>query len=510
MILERGTVLNDIYRVVNILGKGAMGNVYLVERIKDNRRFVVKELFFTPQAGLDPSTAKEIFFREAEFIAKFDHKGLPKMYGVFSQDEKDYLVMDYIEGKTLEEIINNSEEPIKEDDAIKWTVDIASILDYLHNSFHQPVVYRDLKPSNIIITPDGKAKLVDFGIARYYNPDKNTDTFNYGSPGYAAPEQYKGRGQSTPQSDIFGLGVILYQMLTKYDPSLKPFTFPPMKTLNQAVPAGLEGIIKRAVQLEPLKRYISIREFSETLMKYSGASSSYENEKKWEVIPNTWTITGKRLAFATIIVPFVSWVIIIFCSNLNNGPASPFQFISGFLGIISVASMFLCPVGGLFFSIGGAIKARRNSNISSEYVGEAIGCNSLLSVLLLFIMFILVPGFMRAKESGRLAACESNIKNLATALEMYATDYELYPDSLEKLVEGTNGGQYMKYIPECPNKKQSITGKIFPPKIKPPKYEYIVSEDHKNFTIWCLASHKGAGQKEGYPQYDPGHGIILK
>ncbi|MEQ8224112.1 MAG: protein kinase, partial [Candidatus Eremiobacterota bacterium] len=149
MTLESGTVLNNIYRVVKLLGKGSMGNVYLVEKTEDDRKFVVKELNFSQEAGLDCSTAKEIFRREAEFMAKFDHQGVPKMYGVFSQNEKEYLIMDYIEGKTLEEIINASKGPVKEEDAIKWIIELADILNYLHNSFHQPIVYRDLKPSNI-------------------------------------------------------------------------------------------------------------------------------------------------------------------------------------------------------------------------------------------------------------------------------------------------------------------------------------------------------------------------
>jgi len=231
MSLETGTVLNNIYRVVKLLGKGAMGNVYLVERIKDDKQFVVKELIFTKTIGINEKTAREIFHREAEFMVKFDHPGLPKMYGIFSQDENNYLVMDYIEGKTLEEIITSSDKLIDKNKAIEWTIELCEIIDYLHNSFENPIVYRDLKPSNIIITLEDRVKLVDFGIARYYNPDKNTDTFSYGSPGYAAPEQYKGKGQSSPQSDVFGLGIILFQMLTKYDPTIKPFSFPAMNAV---------------------------------------------------------------------------------------------------------------------------------------------------------------------------------------------------------------------------------------------------------------------------------------
>ncbi len=263
-----GTVLNDIYRVVKLLGKGSMGNVYLVERIEDDKKFVVKELTFSKDAILNYDDGLEIFRREAEFMAKFDHPGIPKMYGVFSQNCKEYLTMDYIEGKTLEEIINASKKPVEKNKAITWTIQIAEIIDYLHNSFQKPLVYRDLKPSNIIIKPDGKPVLVDFGIARYYNPDKTSDTFNYGTPGYAAPEQYKGKGQSTPQSDIFGLGVILFQMLTKYDPSLKPLQFPSMKSLNPLISDELESTVFKAIQLDPLKRYISMAEFKEVLQKY--------------------------------------------------------------------------------------------------------------------------------------------------------------------------------------------------------------------------------------------------
>ena len=268
MKINTGSNLNNKYTVIKKLGKGAMGNVYLVKSKGSNNQFAIKKMDLNPESGLSEEKAKEIFFKEADFISRFNHTGLPKSYGNFIEEGSFFLIMEYIEGKTLEEIIDKELPLITEERAIKWTVELAEILYYLHNNFEAPIVYRDLKPTNIIITPKDYPRLIDFGISRYYNPDKNTDTFRLGSPGYAAPEQYKNMGQSSPQTDVFSLGVILFQLLTGYDPTLKPFKFPPMETLNLTVSDKLEKIVKRAIELKPLNRYISVSEFKEVLEKY--------------------------------------------------------------------------------------------------------------------------------------------------------------------------------------------------------------------------------------------------
>jgi len=483
MSLETGTVLNDTYRVVRLLGKGAMGNVYLVEQLGDDKQFVVKELVFSPGVGPDPDTAWQIFKREATFMEKINHPGVPRVYGVFTQEGRNYLVMDYIAGDTLEVIINSSTS-LDSESAIRWTIELCEILDYLHNSFEAPIVYRDMKPSNVIITPEGKAKLVDFGIARYYNPDKNTDTFSFGSPGYAAPEQYKGRGQSSPQTDVFALGVILYQMLTKYDPTLKPFTFPPVKTLNPGIPDGLENIVTRAIQLEPLKRYISIQEFKESLEKYiyntTGKSSPFASKTKSGKKTNKWTMAGGILCVFSIFT-------------------CPFSFLLAFFGLIA--------------SITGQIKADRDSSISSSYCEVAVALN----LIIILISLCIFPNFFKANSAGRLAACESNLKNIATALEMYATDFEgYYPPSLDYLVtplDAIGGTTYMKVIPRCPC-GQNIYHKFwFGTKDIP--YTYTFHNSHLNFTLYCgcPGSHVETGMfpaDECWPQYTPGDGIMLK
>jgi len=268
MGLENDTVIKERYRILKLLGKGAMGQVYHARDLNEHRTVVIKEFDLQEMAGLKEDDAKDLFLKELEFLKKFNHPGLPEFYEYFSLDSGQYIVMEFIDGKTLEEIIDSSKNPVNKEKAVKWAIELADILDYLHNSFHKPVVYRDLKPANIIITYANKARLIDFGISRYYDPDKHTDTLRLGSPGYAAPEQYKGRGQTGPQADIFSLGVILFQLLTGYDPTERPFKFPVLKELNPGVSDELSKIVEKAINLKPLNRYISARDFKDTLEKY--------------------------------------------------------------------------------------------------------------------------------------------------------------------------------------------------------------------------------------------------
>jgi len=467
--LETGTVLNNLYRVIKLLGKGAMGNVYLVERIKEDKKFVVKELIFSSKTGPDPETAREIFFREAEFMVKFDHPGMPRTHGIFSEDGKDYLVMDYIEGDTLEDLIEKKQEIITIDNAIKWTLDLANILDYLHNYFHAPIVYRDLKPSNIIITSDNSAKLVDFGIARYYNPDKNTDTFSYGSPGYAAPEQYKGRGQSSPQTDVFGLGVILFQMLTKYDPTVKPFSFPSMDSLNPSVSGELANIVIRAIELDPLNRYISIRELKESLEKYTGKYKDSPSEKTISERPPFFLFRQFHLIYGLVIVVLAGFFM---------------DFYFGTKVIIAIFSIFFCAVffGLVYFDILSGKKDKFHISISELIIMLMI--NGILAAIFL-------PGFLCARGRGQLAACSSNMEEIAIRLEMYAEDNDgLYPEKLDLL------NMKPRVCPCCEE-----------------VYNYEHNDSFDNYTLSCgkpeshIKTHS-VTDNGCWPQYSPHKGIM--
>jgi len=242
-----------------------MGAVYKAEDIQFGDRLVaVKEM---RQTGLDPQVLKEAadaFKQEAVLLAGLKHPSLPSIYDHFSENGRWYLVMDFIEGETLAEHLNKAKEkvlPVPE--VLDIGIQLSKVLGYLHTRTPNPVIFRDLSPSNVMFTPDGHVYLIDFGIARFFKPGQAKDTIPYGKTGYASPEQY-GRAQTTPQSDIFSLGATLHEMLSGNDPSNNtpnPYTFPPLPK----VPAELERLIEQMLQMDTTNRPASIADVKQEL-----------------------------------------------------------------------------------------------------------------------------------------------------------------------------------------------------------------------------------------------------
>jgi len=253
------------YTIIRPLGKGGMAQVYLGS--KNSRYYAIKEVSEFSSSEQEEVAVKS-FEKEADILSDTRHPGLPVYYETFMYGNKIYLVMEYIEGNSLEELINSSPVPIDIKRAVKWAIHLCEILFYLHNLSPEPVIYRDMKPANVIITNDGNARLVDFGIARRYDPMKSADTFRLGTPGYAAPEQFKKDRQTTPGADIYALGVLLYQAITKYDPTITPFKFPPVRSLNPSVPEELEHILQKAMHPDCVRRYKDIDEFKDELVRF--------------------------------------------------------------------------------------------------------------------------------------------------------------------------------------------------------------------------------------------------
>jgi serine/threonine-protein kinase len=248
-------LLKNRYEIVGLLGTGGMGAVYKVaDRDRKGRALAAKEL---RSDGLSPMKAQEalsLFQTEARILARLTHPNLPKVYDYFSLPGKHYIIMEYVKGKTLEAILRSRKgQPVEERLALSWALQICRAMQFLSVQ-KPPVVFRDLKPSNIMIEPDGKVKLIDFGIARFFKEDKREDTYVYGTPGYAAPEQY-GTGQTSVRSDIFSLGATLHHCLTGRDPSESPLEFPDARSLNPKLNKGTSRILTKALDQEMGRRY---------------------------------------------------------------------------------------------------------------------------------------------------------------------------------------------------------------------------------------------------------------
>ncbi|MFQ6101778.1 MAG: protein kinase [Anaerolineae bacterium] len=257
-LLSRGAVLHDRYRVVRVLGRGGMGAVYLVEDLRlYGKHWAMKELTEHFSNAAERAEGVAQFQHEVEILVGLRHPNLPLVVDAFEAGGRHYLVMEFIEGQTLEEIQKAAPEgQLPEEQALGWTVQICTVLDYLH-SHDPPVIFRDLKPSNVMITPRGQVKLIDFGVARLFNPAKGTDTLKMGTAGYAPPEQYAGKGQTTPRSDVYALGATLHELLTGEDPTTHPFVFTPIRRLNRKVSARTARAITRAIQMDPDDRFPS-------------------------------------------------------------------------------------------------------------------------------------------------------------------------------------------------------------------------------------------------------------
>ena len=233
------TLLRNRYFILSEVGAGGFGSVYKARDIQSGDRLVaikeVRLLGLHPKAMLEATTA---FQREASVLSQLDHPNLPRLYEHFQNPGHWYLVMDFIAGETLEQY--QSKAPNRRlllSEVLDIGLQLCIVLDYLHSQ-QPPIVFRDLKPANIMRTPTGQLYLIDFGIARYFKPGQAKDTVALGSLGYAAPEQY-GKAQTTPRADIYSLGAVLHQFLTARDPSEAPFRFLPLRPTSQSDPGSL-------------------------------------------------------------------------------------------------------------------------------------------------------------------------------------------------------------------------------------------------------------------------------
>ncbi|PZS05138.1 MAG: hypothetical protein DLM69_01160, partial [Candidatus Chloroheliales bacterium] len=247
------------YTVLGKLGQGGAGSVY---KVQDNRAvpgmpvtLALKEISVSDV--LDPLEREEnaaAFRSEVRLLMSLNHPYLTQVVNFFAEGDNYYLVMDFVDGKTLLKALEDANGPLPVSSVLDWFWQLCDVLVYLHG-LDPPIIFRDLKPGNIMVTREqGVVKLIDFGIARFFKKDSATDTRALGTPGYAPPEQY-GRSQTDERSDIYSLGVTIYELLTNINPDEHIFNLPPAMTLNPAIPPALGAMLAKMTQLEPEARY---------------------------------------------------------------------------------------------------------------------------------------------------------------------------------------------------------------------------------------------------------------
>jgi outer membrane protein assembly factor BamB len=270
--LAAGTVLQDRYKVLGELGTGGFSSVYRARDLRFpsvTRLCAVKEMLIgTADPEMRELTIKS-FEREASMLAMLNHPAIPDIFDYFTDGNRSYLVLEFVPGQNLQQWLEESDEYLDEQQALDWALQICEALAYLHSQKPQPIVFRDLKPSNIMLDPYNHIRLIDFGIAKLFEATENKGTM-IGTAGYTPPEQY--RGEATPAADIYSLGATLHHLLTRQDPRQEtPFTFSerPIRAANPNISRAFEAIIMRCLAYDPKDRFPDAMALRESLLLLS-------------------------------------------------------------------------------------------------------------------------------------------------------------------------------------------------------------------------------------------------
>ncbi len=281
------TIKNGRYEILDLIGRGGMSRVFLASDTQlANKQWAVKEIYryATDETGR-PIEQKLMY--EAEIMSKIDHPGIVDIVDIEKTNDYIYVIMDHVPGETLDKLVRR-EGPQSEEDVQNWMLQVCDALEYLH-SRKPPIIHRDLKPSNMILHPDGYVKLIDLGVAREYKDGATKDTMPLGTRGYAAPEQ-SGTGQSDARTDIYGLGVTMWHLLSGQTPP-DGYERPDVRTLNPNVGEGFaEVIIPKCTQLDRERRYQSVSELAADLEVYKELTREFHNKQKRKVV--SFAVTG--------------------------------------------------------------------------------------------------------------------------------------------------------------------------------------------------------------------------
>lgn len=293
-MLEIGSIIDGKYKILNKIGQGGMSVVYLAMNERANKQWAIKEV--RKDGVKDYDVVRQGLIAETDILKRLNHPHLPSIIDVIDRDDTFLIVMDYIEGKSLDHWLKKDGSQPQEK-VVEWAKQICDVLGYLH-SRKPPIIYRDLKPANVMLKPDGQIMIIDFGTAREFKETSIEDTSCLGTQGYAAPEQYGGHGQTDARTDIYTLGATMYHLLTGHNPSLPPYEMYPIRRWNPALSSGLEKIVLKCTQRNPNDRYQNCAELMYALEHYGELDSAYRRKQsiKWKSFVASCALTVVSLA----------------------------------------------------------------------------------------------------------------------------------------------------------------------------------------------------------------------
>lgn len=305
---EIGSVVDGKYEILKEIGKGGMSVVYLAMDKRLNKQWAVKEIRKKGNGKNDEVVINSLI-AEANLMKRLDHPALPRIVDIIDNGTTIYVVMDYIEGESLDKILQeygaNSEEVV-----IEWAKQLCDALGYLHSQ-KPPIIYRDMKPANIMLKPEGNIKLIDFGIAREYKEQNLADTTVLGTKGYASPEHYGSR-QTDARSDIFTLGMTLHHLLTGIDPRPDDYIYASVRQWNPELSDGIEAIIDKCTAIDPDNRYQNCSELMYDLEHPNLITKDFKKSQKRKL---KLFITVATLSVVMLLLGFSSKILEV---NLNN------------------------------------------------------------------------------------------------------------------------------------------------------------------------------------------------
>lgn len=295
-MLQIGSLVDGKYKILSEIGHGGMSVVYMAINEKANKTWAVKEV--RKDGKMDFNTVRAGLMAEIETLKKLNHPNLPSIVDIIEDQDSFIIVMDYIEGRSLDIILEETGAQ-SEANVVEWAKQLCDVFGYLHSRV-PPIIYRDMKPANVMLKPDGSIMVIDFGTAKNYDVDTG-ETTGIGTRGYAAPEQYGGLGRTDARTDIYCLGISMYHMLTNINPCITLVTDKSIRAVNPALSRGLDEIILKCTRDNPNERYQTCAELMYDLENYKNLEPIYKRKQRRKVV---WFALNILLTIALLVTGF--------------------------------------------------------------------------------------------------------------------------------------------------------------------------------------------------------------